>query len=119
MPRIRIAETRGELQVFAKTLTPETMAEHTYLQYAHEKLQHLLSEVDRLTQERDFHTASKQEATRQRNEMLAEGSRVATALRKTLRDHLGPDNERLAQFGIKPFRSKKRVKKPVEPPETP
>jgi len=107
------------LQVFAKTLTPETMAEHTYLQYAHEKLQHLLSEVDRLTQERDFHTASKQEATRQRNEMLAEGSRVATALRKTLRDHLGPDNERLAQFGIKPFRSKKRVKKPVEPPETP
>ncbi len=119
MPRIRIAETRGELQVFAQTLTPETMAEHTYLQYAHEKLQHLLSEVDRLTQERDFHTASKQEATRKRNEMLAEGSRVATALRKTLRDHLGPDNERLAQFGIKPFRSKKRAKKPAEPPETP
>jgi hypothetical protein len=112
--------------LFANTLTPETTAEHPYLAVAHAKLEHLLAEIDRLTGERDFHNASKMQATRQRNEMLAEGSRVATTLRKTLKDHLGPDNERLTQFGIQPFRSKKRAKKsvdaaaaPPEPPENP
>ncbi len=118
MPRIRIAETMGELHQFAHTITPETTAGHVFLEYAHAKLTRFLEEIDRLTAERDFHTARKQEATRRRNEMLAEGSRLATAMRLVLKDHLGPDNERLAEFGIQPFRGRKRAKKPVDA-ETP
>jgi hypothetical protein len=118
MPRIRIAETMGDLHRFAHTITPETTAGHAFLEYAHAKLTRFLEEIDRLTAERDFHTARKQEATQRRNEMLAEGSRLATAMRLTLKDHLGPDNERLAEFGIQPFRGRKRAKKPVDT-ETP
>lgn len=114
MPRIRIAETMGELHRFARTITPETTAGHVYLEHAHAKLTRFLEEIDRLTVERDFHAARKQEATQQRNKLLAEGSRLATAMRVTLKDHLGPDNERLAEFGIQPFRGRKRVKKPAD-----
>lgn len=114
MPRIRIAETMGELHRFAHTITPETTAGHAFLEYAHAKLTRFLEEIDRLTVERDFHAARKQEATRQRNQLLADGSRLATAMRVTLKDHLGPDNERLAEFGIQPFRGRKRAKKPAD-----
>jgi hypothetical protein len=109
----------GKLQRFANSITPEVTAEHTFLAYGDAKLKHTLDEIERLTIKRDFHNARKMEATRQRNEMVEEGSRLATAMRVALKEHLGPDSEQLTQYGIQPFRSKKRAKKPAPPPEPP
>ena len=74
MPRTRIAHTMGDLQLFAQTITPETTAEHPFLEYAHAKLKRFIEEIDQLGVERDFHAARKLEATRRRNEMIEEGA---------------------------------------------
>jgi hypothetical protein len=128
MPRKRQAETRGSWMLFAKAFTPELIESHIYLKATYAKLNHFIQEVERLGLERDFHAASKLEATRQRKKMIAAGSRLVTAMQLTLRDHLGPDNEQLTAFGIKPFRGRKRAKKnaaaetpspePVDPSES-
>lgn len=114
MPRTRIAHTRGDWLRFAQSVTPETTAGHAFLEYSRAKLQHFIEEVDRLEVERDFHNARKLEATRRRNEMIEEGRRLVTAMRNVLKEHMGIDNERLAEFGIQPFRVRKRAKKPAE-----
>ncbi|HEV7504453.1 MAG TPA: hypothetical protein VGS07_06055 [Thermoanaerobaculia bacterium] len=128
MPRKRQAETRGSWMLFAKAFTPELVESHIYLKATYAKLNHFIQEVERLGLERDFHAASKLEATRQRKKMIAAGSRLVTAMQLTLRDHLGPDNEQLTAFGIKPFRGRKHAKKnaaaetpspvPVDPSES-
>ena len=111
MPRKRQTESHGNWLLFADAFTPELRESHIYLKASHAKLKHFISEVERLGIERDFHAASKLTATRERKEMIAAGNRLVTAMQLTLRDLLGPDNEQLTAFGIKPFRGRKRAKK--------
>jgi hypothetical protein len=128
MPRKRHAESQGSWLLFAGSLTPELTESHVYLKASYAKLRHFIEEVERLGLERDFHSASKLTATRKRNEMIAGGNRLVTAMQLVLKDHLGKDNEQLTAFGIKPFRGRKRAKKnaeaetsspePVDPSET-
>jgi hypothetical protein len=52
--------------------------------------------------------------------VLPQGRKEATLLRGMLKEHYGPENEKLAEFDIQPFRSKKRPRKDeAPPPETP
>lgn len=118
MPRKRQAESQGSWMLFAKAFTPELIESHIYLKATYAKLNHFIQEVERLGLERDFHAASKLAATRKRKEMIAAGNRLVTAMQLTLRDLLGPDNEQLTAFGVKPFRGRKRAKKNPEA-ETP
>jgi hypothetical protein len=111
MPRKRQAETTGSWMNFAKAFTPELTDSHLYLKASFAKLRNFIEEVERLGLERDAHNASKLTATRKRNEMIAAGNRLVTAMQLTLKDHLGKDNEQLTAFGIKPFRGRKRAKK--------
>ena len=111
MPRKRQMESMGSWMSFAKAFTPELTESHVYLKTTYAKLNHFIEEVERLGLERDFHAASKLKATRQRRETIAAGNRLVTAMQTALRDHLGPDNEQLTAFGIKPFRGRKRAKK--------
>jgi len=107
--------------MFAKAFTPEMTESHLYLKASFAKLRNFIDEVERLGIERDSHAASKLAATRKRNEMILAGNRLVTAMQLALRDHLGPDNEQLTGFGIKPFRGRKRAKKKTDaetpPPE--
>lgn len=123
MPRTRVAHTIGELTLLARSITPETKSGDVFLESSHAKLQELLAEIEKLSRERDFHQAQKQEATRKINELLEKGRRQATLLRSTLKVNLGPKNEQLAAYGIQPFRGRKRSKKadgaPPASPETP
>jgi hypothetical protein len=51
--------------------------------------------------------------------VIAEGQRLVTVLRVSVRQHYGIDSEKLAEFGLQPFRGRRR-KSPEPPPvETP
>ncbi len=114
MPRTRIVETTGDWVTLTELVTPETTAGSPYLQQAHAKLQGFLEEVGRLQVEQAEHQARKQEATRRLNEVVEEGRRLASNIRRVLKVEMGIENEELARFGIQPLRRKKRPKKSAD-----
>lgn len=69
-------------------------------------------------------TASKQELSKQLRVVIIEGDRLATLLRSAIKQHFGIRAEKVAEFGVQPFRGKNRkAKAPTpgtpEPPTTP
>src|SRR6185295_825670 len=100
MPRTRRHHTVGVWLRLTGGVTPEIAADQPHIQDPLDKLAAFQAEIDRLIQERDFHAARKQEATRRINEVLAEGRVVATVLQAVLKQHFGSSNEALAAFGI-------------------
>jgi hypothetical protein len=62
-------------------------------------------------------TAGKQEMTRQLQEILVEGQRLETVLRLSIKEHYGIRSEKLAEFGLQPFRGRPRKVKPEAPEE--
>ena len=60
-------------------------------------------------------TASKQEATKRQQTLLADGERVADGIRKFLKEFYGLRSEKLAEFGIQPFRGLRRPASPLGP----
>jgi hypothetical protein len=62
-------------------------------------------------------TASKQQASKELRQFLTEGQRVADVIRTVVRDHFGPREEKIVEFGVQPFRGRK-VKTPTETPPT-
>lgn len=113
MPRTRIPVTIGDWEKLTHSITPETAAGSPYLAEANAKLKGFAEEVARLTAERDDYQARKQEASRRINEIVDEGRRLATLIRKVLKEDLGIDNEDLARFHIQPFRGRRFAKRPV------
>jgi hypothetical protein len=70
--------------------------------------------------------ASKQDASRRLLRLMGDGQREVTAVRKMLKAHYGLDAEKLAEFGIQPFRGRSRrtapglpSPKPADPPGPP
>lgn len=64
--------------------------------------------------------ASKQELSKQVRQLLVEGQRAADVIRTAVRDHFGPDSEKIAEFGLQPFRGRKVKAAPKKPdPTTP
>jgi len=92
-----------------------------------EELQHLEPSrsrfealVDNVTEHADrqaVHTAAKQEASQQFRSALREGERMATVLQLALKQHYGIRAEKLADFGLKPFRGRPRKATPAPTPE--
>ena len=60
--------------------------------------------------------ASKQELSKQVRQFLTDGQRMADVIRTAVRDHFGPESEKLAEFGLQPFRGRK-VKGAAAKPE--
>ena len=76
--------------------------------------------VDRaydFSQQQAAHAAGKQEASKQLQGLIVEGDRLATVLRKALQSYYGPGSEKLAEFGLTPFRGRKPTEEPE--PEAP
>jgi len=116
MPRTRLAITVGDWAELAQRVTPETTEGLANLEHVRSKLQGSLEEINRLILERDFHEARKQEVTLRINEILEEGRRQATLVRAILREELDPTSEKLAAFGMQPFRGRKRAPKSPKTP---
>jgi len=111
MPRTRREHTLGTWGTLTTTVTPEVTKDLPHLEYARAKLVATEAEANELIMERDYHQAQKQEATRKLQIALEDGRRTANALKVGLRIHFGPTSEKLAAFGMKPFRGRKRSKK--------
>ena len=67
-----------------------------------------------LIQQQSEHAAAKQDASKDLRVVMAEGQRLVTLLKVAVKQHYGIDSEKLAEFGIQPFRGRRRTK--VEPP---
>lgn len=63
-------------------------------------------------------TASKQDLSKQLRVVITEGDRLATLMRSAIKQHYGIRTEKVAEFGVKPFRGKPRKSK-VPVPEIP
>jgi hypothetical protein len=97
-------------------------AELAHLETSRIKLEGLLTEAVGVNSRQGAMTASKQEASQRLLGLLNAGQRVTTVLRVSIREHYGPRSEKLAEFNLKPLRSRPRVVTPApdEPvPEKP
>lgn len=73
-----------------------------------------MEEFEKVNLERNALEARKQAATTRLNEILVEGSRQTTLLEAMLKVKHGPANEKLAAYGIKVFRGRKRRRRAEE-----
>ena len=62
--------------------------------------------------------AAKQTASKSLKAAIVEGDRLASLLRAAVKQHYGPASEKVAEFGVQPFRGRKRTPK-EKPAPTP
>ena len=91
-----------------------------HLEVSRTQLASMLSQAQEFATQQAAFIASKQEASRQFQIFLLEGERVATVLRFAVKQHYGIRAEKLAEFGLQPFRGRsRRSPAPQEPPVPP
>jgi hypothetical protein len=88
------------------------------------KLGTVMARVMDLSKQQGAMTASKQAASKELKTLLVEGQRLGNAIRALVKEHYGIRSEKLAEFGLQPFRGRVRIVKPptpapATPPETP
>ena len=76
----------------------------------------LMARLTDINKQQGALTASKQEASKEQQTLLTEGQRLANALRAMVKEHYGIRSEKLAEFGLQPFRGRTKAK---PTPETP
>jgi len=89
-----------------------------HLEEQRSRLQQLLERARQLATEQDLHTAAKQEAAKELDAILADGMRLATFLRNGVKERYGNRSEKLVEFGLQPFRRRRRETGDTEAPET-
>jgi hypothetical protein len=104
----------GNLQRLDTALEANS-AELAHLEGPRQRLTTLLGQAQETVKQQAALTASKQETSKQLRAFLIEGQRVANALRALLKEHYGLRAEKLAEFGLQPFRGRTRKAKPTEP----
>jgi hypothetical protein len=81
-------------------------AELPQLEGVRGQLEQLLIQAREVAQEQAALIAKKQDASQRLGKLLGHGQRVATAARKVLKAQYGIDAEKLAEFGVQPFRGR-------------
>ena len=110
----------GDLQKLV-TVLESNSAELAHLTGARERIEILLAQALEKSKQQATLVASKQETSKQLKALVIEGQRVATAVRSMLKEFYGLRSEKLAEFGLQPFRGRPRKAKPGTPenPEIP
>jgi hypothetical protein len=111
----------GDLERLLASLTANA-AELPHLDAIRNQLGTLLGQAREAADLQALHTAGKQEASRNLEVALTEGMRLANVLRLAVKHHYGIRSEKLAHFGIQPFRGRpfsSRTRKPKPAPEEP
>jgi len=80
------------------------------------RLETVLVRVDEIVTLQASLTAAKQEASLELKGLVVEGRKAAAFLKAGIRDHYGRRSEKVAAYGLQPFRGKKTAK-PEEPTE--
>jgi hypothetical protein len=108
----------GEWQSLSATVQANS-ADLPHLETSWTKLETLLAQGVDITKEQAALRASKQEKSQQIQAVIAEGARLATFLRAAVKQHYGPTSEKLAEFGVQPFRRRKAKPAPEPAAESP
>ncbi len=109
----------GNLQQFLGKLEANK-AELPQVEISVTKLGTVMARLMDLNKQQAALTASKQEASKEQKTLLTEGQRLANAIRAVVKEHYGIRSEKLAEFGLQPFRGRVRTVKPPTPtPGTP
>lgn len=106
----------GDLQQLLAKLSAN-IAELPHLEGSLQQLGVLSGRAQEALQRQAALTSAKQEATRELQTVLADALRLANVLRMAVKQHYGIRSEKLAEFGMQPFRGRKRAVKPA--PEEP
>ena len=92
-------------------------ADLAYLDGTRLRLSKILGDIKGVAQQQAALTASKQDASKQLRSLLVEAQRLAAGMTKFLQQNYGTRSEKLAEFGLQPFRGRKpRTPKTPEPP---
>jgi ABC-type transporter Mla subunit MlaD len=110
----------GELQRFTAALTANK-AELPHLEGTITRLESLLNQAQQAAAQQKALAASKQETSKLLKAALTEGKRLSTGLATLLKEFYGTRSEKLAEYGLQPFRGRKRKETPEvpEPPKEP
>ena len=81
----------------------------------------ILAEVLDVGRQQAALTARKQESTKQLRRFLTEGKSLANVIRTAVKHHFGSREEKIAEFGLQPFRGRKakRASEAPTPSSTP
>jgi hypothetical protein len=83
------------------------------------KLGTVLAQAVETTKHQGAMRAAKQEASKSMRKLASQGNRLATLMRQALLEHYGIDEEKLAEFGLQPFRGRARKQPTSEKPKPP
>jgi hypothetical protein len=78
-----------------------------------------LSQTQALLRRQAAQVAEKQQSSQDLREKISDGQRLATMLRQGIKQHFGIRSEKMAEFGLPPFRGKTGKKKPENPDPPP
>jgi hypothetical protein len=92
--------------------------ELAHLEVSRAKLEALMTQARQTAAAQAAQVAAKQQASQTMKTTIAEGERLATVLLVSVKEHYGPRSEKVAEFGLKPFRGRKAKVAP-ETPGTP
>ncbi len=83
-------------------------------------LEQVLADTKDLSARLEMRKAIKQDETKERKALLAQGRKLAARVRAALKAHFGIDSERLVEFGARPIRPRtKKVQTPGQPGPAP
>jgi hypothetical protein len=109
----------GDWQKLLVTLEAN-IAEIPQLEPFRVKLAGMLTQALDVTKRQADLKASKQAASKQMRQLATDAQRLATAVRTLIKEHYGIRDEKLAAFGLQPFRGRKKAEAPAtEPPPGP
>lgn len=87
-----------------------------HLENHRQLLDGLLATAYALSTDQASHAAAKQEVSKQLQDVLNQGQKLATFLRTGIRQHFGNRSEKLVEFGLQPFRGRSKPAEPARPP---
>ena len=102
----------GEWQQFNTSMAANS-AELPHLEPTRQIFADLLTRIEDVFAHQAATVARKQDLSKQLQNLLAEGQRLSTVLKKAVAAHYGPRSEKLSEFRLQPFRGRNR-RKPVE-----
>jgi hypothetical protein len=105
----------GGLQRFAAPLAANS-AELAHMEASRLRFTEQVTRAEEAAARQAVHTAAKQEASQEFRIAVTEGERLANILRLAVKQHFGIRSEKLAEFGLQPFRGRK-TKKTDEAPQ--
>jgi hypothetical protein len=106
----------GRLSRFDAALEANA-ADLAHLEGTRTRLRTLLGGAQETAKEQAALIASKQESSKRLRSQVSEVQRVASGLRKLVIQHYGLRSEKLAEFGLQPFRGRIRKAEPQPTPE--